>query len=230
MSMKLHVLKPSVNSMCVRVLIRAAKLDLAEEDAYGKTRTPEYLAMCPAHLAPFLEDTSLPGGGLWEGGAIMQYLCNRFALENFYPKAATQRAVHDSALSYVTGSFYPMLARAVYPVLGFPGHPSEVAGSAASDEIKMAARHAAVNSLAEIFEVFRTGFLRSQDFIGGTQPGIGDFRFASTFEFLPALDYVLPDWARAYHQRMEQHLGDAWLEPAADVRGFLAYVKSKQAG
>lgn len=230
MSMKLHVIKPSVNSMCVRVLVRAAKLDLAEEDAYGKTRTPEFLAMCPAHLTPFLEDSSLPGGGLWEGGAIMQYLCNRFALGNFYPEAATERAVHDSALLYVTGSFYPLLARAVYPVLGFPSHPSEVAGSAAPDEIKNAARQAAENSLAELLEIFRTGFLRGAGFIGGEQPGIGDFRFAACFEFLPALDFRLPDWAQAYHQRMEQKLGDAWLEPAADVRGFLAYVKSKQAG
>ncbi len=228
MSMKLHIIKPSVNSMCVRVLIRAAKLDLAEEDAYGKTRSPEYLAMCPAHLTPFLEDNSLPGGGLWESGAIMQYLCNRFSLENFYPKAATQRAVHDSTLLYVTGAFYPLLARAVYPVLGFPGHPSEVAGSAASDEIKNAARQAAESSLAEVLEIFRTGFLRGGDFIGGDHPGIGDFRFGSCFEFLPALNYELPGWAQAYHQRLEQHLGEAWSEPAADVRGFLAYVKSRQ--
>ena len=64
MSVNLHIIKPSVNNMCVRVLIRAAKLDITEVDAYGKTRTPEFLAMCPAHLTPFLEDSSLPGGCL----------------------------------------------------------------------------------------------------------------------------------------------------------------------
>ena len=228
MSTKLHVIKPSVNSMCVRVLIRAAKLDVAEVDAYGKTRTPEFLALCPAHLTPFLEDAALPGGGLWEGGAIMQYLCNRHGLERYYPADPGRRAQQDSALLYVTGSWYPLLARTIYPVLGFPSHPSEVAGSEASAELKSAARQAAEDALAELLGIFQQGFLRDDDFIGGSSPSIADMRFASTFEFLPAVNYVLPGWARDYQQRMEQLLGAAYLEPAADVRGFLAYVKSQR--
>jgi glutathione S-transferase len=215
--------------MCVRVLIRAAHLDVAEVDAYGKTRTPEFLSICPAHLTPFLEDASLPGGGLWEGGAIMQYLCNRHSLNQFYPSDPAQRAVQDSALLYVTGSYYPMLARAIYPVLGFPNHPSEVAGSNAGADLKNTARQAAEDSLAELLEIFRTGFLRENDFIGGATPSIADFRFAATFEFLPAVNYPLPEWAGQYQQRMEQKLGPAWLEPAADVRGFLAWKKAEGA-
>ncbi len=230
MSQKLHIIKPSVNCMCVRVLIRAAKLDIEEVDAYGKTRTPEFIAKCPAHLTPFLEDASLPGGGLWEGGAIMQYLCNLNGLEDFYSTNPQQRAVTDSALLYVTGSYYPMLARAVYPILGFPGHSSEVSGCSATAELKNMARQAAEDSLAELLEVFRAGFLRGDDFIGGAKPGIADFRLVSTFEFLPALGYQLPGWASQYHQRLEQQLGQAYTEPAGDVRGFLAYLKSQKAG
>jgi glutathione S-transferase len=44
--MKLHVIKPSVNNMCVRVLVRAAGLDIEEVDAYGQTRTDEFLGIC----------------------------------------------------------------------------------------------------------------------------------------------------------------------------------------
>lgn len=228
MSLKLHIIKPSVNSMCVRVLIRAARLEVAEVDAYGKTRTPEFLEMCPAHLTPFLEDAALPGGGLWEGGAIMQYLCNRSGLSQFYPADPARRAQQDSALLYVTGSFYPMLARAVYPALGFPNHPTEVGGSNASAELKNTAREAAQDALVELLEIVRKGFLRGDDFIGGSTPTIADFRLASSFEFLPAISYQLPHWAQHYQQRMEQQLGQTWLEPAADVRGFLAYVKSQR--
>ena len=51
-AIKLHVLKPSVNNMAVRVFVRAAKLDFTEDDVYGKTRTPEFLAKNPgAHDA-----------------------------------------------------------------------------------------------------------------------------------------------------------------------------------
>ena len=40
-AMTLHILKPSVNNMAVRVFARAAKLDFVEDDAWGKTRSPE---------------------------------------------------------------------------------------------------------------------------------------------------------------------------------------------
>ena len=35
-AIKLHMLKPSVNNMTVRVFLRAAKLDFTEDDAWGK--------------------------------------------------------------------------------------------------------------------------------------------------------------------------------------------------
>ncbi|MDP7547570.1 MAG: glutathione S-transferase family protein, partial [Alphaproteobacteria bacterium] len=44
-----------------------------------------------------------------------------------------------------------------------------------------------------------------------------------------AIDYAMPDWARAYIAAMETALGAAYSEPAADVRGYIDYAKS-QAG
>ena len=117
--MKLHVLKPSVNNMAVRVFVRAAKLDFTEDDVYGKTRTTEFLAMNPAHLTPMMEAKGLPKGVLWESCAIMQYLCNKHELTKFYPKAPAKRAMIDSAMFYLIGTLYPLVARATYPSLGF---------------------------------------------------------------------------------------------------------------
>ena len=112
--MKLHVIKPSVNNMTVRVFVRAAKLDFTEDDVYGKTRTNEFLAMNPAHLTPMMEAKGLPKGVLWESCAIMQYLCNKHELTKFYPKAPAKRAMIDSAMFYLIGTLYPLLARATY--------------------------------------------------------------------------------------------------------------------
>ena len=50
-------------------------------------------------------------------------------------------------------------------------------------------------------------------------------RFAATLEFLRAIDYPFPDWAEAYMSRIEAALGEAYSEPAGDVRGFVASVK-----
>ena len=52
-------------------------------------------------------------------------------------------------------------------------------------------------------------------------------RFASTLEFLAAIDYPLPAWTKTYVADMEQALGKAYLEPAADVRGYVQHAKSQ---
>ena len=62
-------------------------------------------------------------------------------------------------------------------------------------------------------------------FIGGDTPSIADIRLSATLEFLDAIDYDLPAWAREYMAAMETALGDAYAEPAADVRGYIASVK-----
>ena len=55
MTTHLHMLPPSVNNLAVRVFLRAAGLPFSEENAWGKTRTPEFMAKIPAHLTPAIE-------------------------------------------------------------------------------------------------------------------------------------------------------------------------------
>ena len=113
----LSILKPSVNNVTVRIFVRAAGLSYEEVDVWGK-RTPEFLAKDPADLTPLLEEEGLPKGSLWEGCAIMQYLSNKHGLDRFYPRDPGERAMVDSAMFYLIGTFYPLLARAT-PALGF---------------------------------------------------------------------------------------------------------------
>ena len=120
--------------MSVRVFVRAAGLDFAESDVWGYTRSPEFLAKNPAHLTPMLEEKGLPKGALWESCAIMQYLSNKHGLEKFYPKAPAKRAMIDSAMFYLIGTLYPYVARATYPVLGFPQYAGEVGASDADTD------------------------------------------------------------------------------------------------
>lgn len=227
-AIKLNVIKPSVNNMTARVFVRAAGLDFSEQDVYGQTRTAEYLARCPSHLTPMIEMEDLPKGALWESCAIMQYLCNKHGLEEYYPKDPEKRAMIDSAMFYLIGTFYPYLARATYPALNFPQYPGEVGHSNADAETKEQARLAAVEALAEPLDVFHKFYLDGKPFIGGEKPSIADIRLAATLEFLAAIDYPLPDWARTYMATMEKTLGEAYAEPAADVRGYIAYVKSQR--
>jgi glutathione S-transferase len=223
----LSILKPSVNNLTVRIFVRAAGLEFDELDVWGKKGTPEFLAKDPADLTPLLEEEGLPKGALWESCAIMQYLCNKHGLDRFYPTDPGERAMVDSAMFYLIGTFYPLLARATYPTLGFAQYAGEVGTSDADDDAKAKAAKDAEAALAGPLEVYRTFFLAGRPFIGGDGPSIADMRFAATLEFLRAVDYPFPDWAEEYMSRMEETLGDAYSEPVADVRGYIDYVSSQ---
>jgi glutathione S-transferase len=223
----LSILKPSVNNLTTRIFVRAADLDFEELDVWGKKSTPEFLAKDPADLTPLLEEKGLPKGSLWESCAIMQYLCNKNGLTQFYPEDPGERAMVDSAMFYLIGTFYPLLARATYPRLGFGQYPGEVATADVSDELKEQARADAEAALAAPLEAFRAHFLDDRSFVGGSRPSIADMRWAASLEFLRVIDYPFPQWAEDYMARMEEALGDAYSEPVADVRGYIDYVRSQ---
>ena len=224
----INILTPSVNNLTVRIFVRAAGLDYEEVDVWGKSTSPEYMAKYPAHLTPMLEEEGLPRGYLGESCAIMAYLSNKHGLEQFYPSDPGERAMVDNAMFYLIGTVYPLVARATYPTLGFAQYPGEVATSAADDEMKAKAAKDAEAALAEPLDVYRSFFIGDKQFIGGDHPSIADIRLAATLEFLRSIDYAFPAWAEEYMTRMEEALGEAYTEPAGDVRGYVASVKSAE--
>jgi glutathione S-transferase len=217
-----------VNNLTARIFVRAAGLDFEEVDAWGVSTSPEFLKMNPAHLTPTIEEAGLPKGALWESCAIMQYLCNKHGLTRFYPADPAERAMVDSAMCFLLATVYPLLARATYPALGFPQYPGEVGSSDADADAKAEAQRAAEVALADPLDVYRTFFLDGKTFIGGSEPSIADIRLAASLEFLRAIDYDMPEWLSDYMTAMENTLGDAYTEPAGDVRGYIAHVKSQQ--
>src|SRR3989440_7771666 len=177
----LSILKPSVNNLTARIFVRAAGLEFDELDVWGKKGTPEFLQKDPADLTPLLEEDGLPKGSLWESCAIMQYLCNKHDLTQFYPADPAERAMVDSAMFYLIGTLYPLVARATYPTLGFPQYPGETATSAADDATKAQAAQDAADAMATPLNAFHDFFLHGDRFIGGGDgPSIADNRLAAT--------------------------------------------------
>jgi glutathione S-transferase len=135
----------------------------------------------------------------------------------------------DSAMFYLIGTLYPLVARATYPTLSFPQYAGEVGTSEADDAMKAQAQKDAEAAIAAPLDAYRRFFLEGRRFIGGDHPSIADIRLAATLEFLRAIDYEFPDWAEEYMTAMESTLGEAYTEPAADVRGYVAGVKAPAA-
>jgi glutathione S-transferase len=223
------ILKPSVNNLTVRIFMRAKGLDFEEVDVWGKKGTPDFLSKDPADLTPLLEEAGLPRGSLWESCAIMQYLCNKNGFDDLYPTDPAQRAMVDSAMFYLIGTLYPLVARATYGALSFPQYPGEVGSSEADDALKAQAQKDAEAALAKPLEVYHEFFMAGKPFIGGDHPSIADIRLAATLEFLRVIDYDRPGWAQEFMSAMESQLGDAYSEPAADVRGFVDSMKAPAA-
>ena len=172
----------------------------------GEDNEPEYLEKYPAHLTPMIEEEGLPQGDargeLRDHGVPLQQARPRPA----YPTDPGKRAMVDNAMFYLIGTFCPLLTRATYPALGFPQYPGEVATSAADDLMKANPQRDAEAALAEPLDVFRSFFLDGLPFIGGDTPSIADIRLSATLEFLDAIDYDLPAWARERMAAMETAL------------------------
>ena len=227
MALKLNMLPPSVNNMSVRVFVRAAGLPFEEENVWGQTQGDDYLAKYPAGLTPTIETDELPKGVLGESCAVMMYLASREGRDDLYPTDLGRRAMVDGANFYTLSILYPLVARATYPRLSFAGYPGEVATSEASDEHKETARKSAEDAIPRILDTYRQFYGTEDGFIGGgDSPSIADIRLAATMEFLAVTDAELPDWAKNYMQRVESALGEAYSEPAADVRGYIAQMTS----
>jgi glutathione S-transferase len=128
---------------------------------------------------------------------------------------------------YVVGTLYPLIGRATYAALGFPHYPGEAGCSAADDVVKAQSQQDAEAAIAAPLDVFRAFYLDGKQFIGGDTPSIADMRLAASLEFLRVIDYDFPGWANDYMAAMEASLGEAYAEPAADVRGYIEYVRSQ---
>ena len=127
----LSILTPSVNNLTARIFVRAAGLDFEEQSTSGARRTtPEFLAKDPAHLTPMLEEAGpaarLAVGELRDHAVPLQ---QARAATSFYPQDPGERAMIDSAMFYLIGTLYPLVARATYPTLGFPQYAGEVGTS-----------------------------------------------------------------------------------------------------
>ena len=225
MAMKLNMLPPSVNNMSVRVFVRAAGIPVEEENVWGQTQEADYLGKYPPGLTPTIEDSELPKGVLGESCAVMMYLASRERRDDLYQTDLKRRAMVDAANFYTLSILYHVLTRATYPRLQYPGYPGEVATSDATDDAKEAARKSAEEALPRILDTFPAFWGTDAGFIGGGDtPSIADIRLASTLEFLAVTDTGIPEWGQGYISRVESALGEAYSEPAGDVRGYITQV------
>mmetsp|Transcript_20303 Transcript_20303/g.44131 ORF Transcript_20303/g.44131 Transcript_20303/m.44131 type:complete len:223 (-) Transcript_20303:140-808(-) len=198
--MKLHILPPSPNSHGCIAIVKHLKLEDKIEiiNAYGKTRTPEFLAINPCHTCPTLQFDG-DDGAIWESAAIMRFLCvNNEGGEELYPSDPTLRGKVDMVMDWRQTGLVSCIPAIGYIVFGFP-QPDEDA------------KKAFAKLLDEYFPVLLDIFLKDTAFCFSDKPTIADLCVAPLLTFLKCRSKFwekTPDKVKEYHTRVLEAFPD----------------------
>ena len=85
--------------------------------AFGKNKTPEYLAMNPNGLVPVIEDG---GHVMWESNAILRYLCTKHSAGKLCPGDLATRATADQWMDWQACALVPAMFGAFWTLIRTP--------------------------------------------------------------------------------------------------------------
>jgi len=200
----LWAMKPSANSSVVRAFLGLSDLTVKEEEAYGTTRTPEYISKFPTNLSPAIE---CQGKNISECVAILKFLCRTYPDKygKFYPEEDLEKVTTiDWLCDYITQSVLSQLPKAVYPTLCFPTSAGDVASmDSTKPQTKKSQETTSAHLLQTLNSKFVDIFLKDTKFLLSNEPTIADYRFAPMINFIKVA-CLLPDRLEKYYSDMSE--------------------------
>jgi len=190
--MKLHVIPISANSHGPLAIVKHLNLHTVQIiDAMGKTRTPEFIAMNPAHCCPTLQ--FLDGSAIWESSAVMRCLCNIFDTKgDLYPSDAEKKGKVDMVMDWRNSSFYPDIFHIVYMMFGV---------DVCEDQAKIQFK-----KLMDVhFPMIEKTFLNGMKFCFSDTPTIADLAVApliTLFKGRKKFWEAIPEGIKSYYERV----------------------------
>jgi len=145
-------LPPSANSSVIRSFLQVNKIDFKEENAWGKTRTAEYITKFPTNLAPSLEHGNTC---VTENGAILRYLSRAFPQKagSGYPEEDIKTTAKiDMLVDFINTGICNYLPTAMYTTVGFSVYAGDVADLEETKQFTDKAQEAATAAMLEMLE------------------------------------------------------------------------------
>jgi len=163
----------AANSHGPLAVARALDIDIELVNAYGKTRTEEFIKMNPAHCCPTIELDD--GSAIWESNAVMRALCYMSPKgETLYPtKDPIQKGKIDMALDWRQTSMYTKIGSIGYGIFGMPTDAEK-----AQKDFKAL--------MDEVFPILTGVFLKNTKFVFSDTPTIADLSIAPPLNFIKA--------------------------------------------
>jgi len=181
----------------------AADIPFKEENAYGKTRTPEFITKFPNNCAPALEHGDFY---ICESVAIMRYLCRAFPDKagKFYSEDPKAAAKIDQVCDMINTGVCALIPKACYPTLGFPTYAGDVASMDETKEYTALAQKEAGEALKEYLEYKVVGvMLANTKYLMSDTPTIADFRLAPMLSQVK-VNFALPEKLEEYLTAMDE--------------------------
>ena len=167
--MKLHMHPVSTTSRPIRLLIAERKLPVEEVtvDLFTSEHVqPPFAELNPNKLVPVLDDD---GFVLTESQAILQYLADRFELEDLYPRDLKKRAVINERLDWFNTNFFREYGYGFcYPQL-YPHHKRQ------TDEAQSKTLEWGRERARAMLTVLDQHWIGNDDFVAGETMTIADF-------------------------------------------------------
>lgn len=187
-----------ISQHCRRVLALLEETGIAYENRHvsldkGEHMSPAYLAVNPNHQVPTLIDGDVV---LHESNAILRYLCDKHALEDWYPREIAARAATDQWLDWTQTRLGPATFFVVFNTV-FAGD--------AGDRRAIETGHAL---LADLLPVMNDT-LAQQAYLTGDTPTIADIAAATNITHLALAD-AAPE---------HEHIA-AWIRRVCRLSGF----------
>ena len=145
--------------------------------------TPEYISKFPTNLAPAIEHDDFC---ISESNAIMRYVVTTFPDKagKFYPNDRKKRATIDMIAEYSGITVYNLIAKSMYPDVGFPLYAGDVNSMDATKEKTAESQAAAAAELLGLLEAkYEKNWLAKTKFLAGDEPTIADLRFGPMLLF-----------------------------------------------
>jgi glutathione S-transferase len=181
-----------------------------------QNREPEYLAINPNGIVPFLVDGDVRLG---ESTAILRYLADKIG-SPAYPRELKARARVDEAMSWFSTNFHEYFCLfTIYPNFGVP---QGVDPTLAQAMIAFGEEHA-----PRWLEVLDRHMIGDQDFVCGDHPTLADYLGAAFVTLGEAAAYNFDPYPNIRRWIANMRALPAWDATYAAFNGFVAALQSQ---
>jgi glutathione S-transferase len=157
--------------------------------------------------------------------AIMNFLVSKNKhnkiSQSFIPKDVAKRALMESAINWINTAVYPLIQKAIFPILDFKCPTGSVAAKDEEKETLRAQKECLREIRKETLKPLIGYFVQKDGFVAGKELTLADLQIATKLQYLKVIEFEFYAKEMEYLERVEAACGNAWEEICAPTMEML---------